>query len=109
MTVCLLIILMCLEDWSQLPPGSSPPITAGPLSLKQKVVVDKQAKDIQPCLEQWELARGIYQHLPWEFGSGSVSLATKCMTVVRPGGNFRAIQQRSCILNIDVQLGHFAQ
>lgn len=27
---------------------------------------------------------------PWEFGSGSVSLATKCMTVVRPGGNFRA-------------------
>lgn len=28
--------------------------------------------------------------LPWELGSGSVSLATKCMTVVRPGGSFRA-------------------
>lgn len=27
---------------------------------------------------------------PWELGSGRVSLATKCMTVVRPGGNFRA-------------------
>jgi hypothetical protein len=27
---------------------------------------------------------------PWELGSGRVSLATKCMTVVRPGGSFRA-------------------
>lgn len=27
---------------------------------------------------------------PWELGSGSVSLATKCMTVVRPGGSFKA-------------------
>lgn len=109
MTVCLLIILTCLEDQSQLPPGSSPPVTAVPLSLKQKVDVDRQAKDIQPCLEQQELARGIYQHLPWEFGSGSVSLATKCMTVVRPGGNFSAIQQRSRILNTGIQHGHTAQ
>lgn len=27
---------------------------------------------------------------PWELGSGRVSLATKCITVVRPGGSFRA-------------------
>lgn len=27
---------------------------------------------------------------PWELGSGRVSLATRCMTVVRPGGSFRA-------------------
>lgn len=27
---------------------------------------------------------------PWELGSGRVSLATKCMTVVRPGGSFKA-------------------
>jgi len=84
-------------------PGISPPITAISLSLKQKVDVDGQAKDIQ------ELARRKYQDLPWEFGSGSVSLATKCMTVVRLGGNFSAIQQRSGILNICKQLGYFAQ
>ena len=28
--------------------------------------------------------------LPWEFGSGKVSLATKCMTVVFPKGSLRA-------------------
>lgn len=99
-TMCLLIIIVCLDDWSQLLPGSSPPITAVPLSLKTKRDVDGQAKDIQPCLEQRELARGIYQHLPWELGSGRVSLATKCMTVVRPGGNFSAIRQRSSKLRI---------
>ena len=31
---------------------------------------------------------------PWELGSGRVSLATKCMTVVRPGGNFRAATKK---------------
>lgn len=38
-------------------------------------------------------AKGTIELLPWELGSGSVSLATKCITVVRPGGNFRAIQE----------------
>lgn len=28
--------------------------------------------------------------LPWEFGSGKVSLATKCITVVFPNGSLRA-------------------
>lgn len=28
--------------------------------------------------------------LPWEFGSGKVSLATKCITVVFPKGSLRA-------------------
>lgn len=32
--------------------------------------------------------------LPCELGSGRVSLATKCMTVVLPGGNFRAVQEK---------------
>lgn len=30
------------------------------------------------------------QGLPWEFGSGNVSLATKCITVVLPKGSFNA-------------------
>lgn len=29
--------------------------------------------------------------LPWEFGSGNVSLATKCITVVLPKGSFNAM------------------
>lgn len=35
---------------------------------------------------------------PWELGSGRVSLATKCMTVVRPGGNFRAATKKWFII-----------
>lgn len=35
---------------------------------------------------------------PWEFGSGRVSLATKCMTVVRPGGSFRALNMRYTLI-----------
>lgn len=31
---------------------------------------------------------------PWELGSGRVSLATKCMTVVRPGGSFKALKTK---------------
>lgn len=45
-TVCIFIIIMCLEDLSQWLPGISPPITAVSLSLKQKVDVDRQAKYI---------------------------------------------------------------
>lgn len=33
------------------------------------------------------------ERLPWEFGSGSVSLATKCITVVFPRGSFKAGRQ----------------
>lgn len=33
----------------------------------------------------------ILKHLPWLFGSGKFSRATKCMTVVFPGGSCKAV------------------
>lgn len=38
----------------------------------------------------WKERRETESLLPWEFGSGKVSLATKCITVVFPRGSLRA-------------------
>lgn len=40
---------------------------------------------------QLKLEAHLLYSLPWEFGSGNVSLATKCITVVLPKGSFNAV------------------
>lgn len=51
------------------------------------------------------LPGGVAGGLPWELGSGRVSLATKCMTVILPGGNFRAVQQKEGTFLLVTTLG----
>lgn len=62
------------------------------LVLKTKVIWTGNPKTFRHAWTSRNLPKK-HHFLPWEFGSGSVSLATKCMTVVRPGGNFRAVKQ----------------
>lgn len=61
----------------------------------KKVYVEGRLQSSQVRPAAWDHVKMLRRHeikkwLPWEFGSGNVSLATKCITVVFPWGSFNA-------------------